>query len=311
MTNKSFLLTLLLLQLCSFASAQRISFKDYTGDLIAKVTVNDSVNANAMIDTGASASIIDSTFLADSGLHLNLRELTNAPKLRFPALRQKLRCRYELIDTLDINGLRSTNRVVVADLKHFFKKMSIPSVDILMGSNFIAKDGSRMLTLDIRKGYVEYGRRTIDEKKYAKGIMTVDEKGFVGTNAPLKVLSSDMITVQFSGTFFIDTGNPNYFLLSYTNEKVRNVLKTSGIEPYERTIKGKEWKFVRAISAEMFGVEVPQSLYSAHGKSKKNFLIPVISHHITSHNYAGAIGCKFLREVELILDYDNNLLYIR
>lgn len=309
MKTRAFLLTLLLLQLCSFASAQRISLKDYTEYMVAKVTVNGNVKADAMIDTGASCSIIDSTFLADSGLQLNLHEFKKAPKLRFPALRNKLRCRYALLDTLDINGLRSTSNVVVANLKPFFQNSSIPSVDILMGSNFIAKDGSRMLTLNIRKGYVEYGRRTIDEKKYAKGILTVDEKGFVGTNAPLKVLSSDMIAVQFSGNFFFDTGNPNYFSLSYNNEKVRNVLKTSGIEPYERTIKGKEWKFVRAVSAEMFGVEVPQ--YIAHGKSKKNFLIPVTPRLTSRHNYAGTIGCKFLREVELIFDYDNNMLYIR
>ena len=311
MEKRRFSLLLFALMACVVVSAQRISFKDYTAYMIAKVTVNGNVKANAMIDTGASVTIIDSTFLAESGLQLNLHELKNAPKLRFPALRKKLRCRYELIDTLDINGLRSTNRVVVADLKPFFQNSSIPSVNILMGSNFIAKDGSRMLTLDIRKGYVEYGRRTIDEKKYAKGVLTVDERGFVGTNAPLKVLSSDMIAVQFSGTFLFDTGNPNYFSLSYKNEKVRNVLKTSGIEPYEHTIKGKEWKFVRAVSAEMFGVEVPQRVYSAHGKSKKNFLIPVTPRLLSRHDYAGTIGCNFLREVELILDYDNNYLYIR
>ena len=28
-------------------------------------------------------------------------------------------------------------------------------------------------------------------------------------------------------------------------------------------------------------------------------------------DYAGAIGYRFLREVELVLDYDNNSLYIR
>ncbi len=311
MKKSTFFLTILCLHVCILARAQRISFKDYTYHLIGRVMVNGSVEANAMIDTGASVSIIDSTFLADSGLHLNLRKFKKAPKLRFPALRKKLRCSYELMDTLDINGLRSTNRVVVADLKHFFRKSSIPSVDILMGSNFMARDGSRMLTLNIRKGYVEFGRRTINEKKYAKGILTVDEDGFVGTNAPLRVLSSDKITAQFSGIFFIDTGNPNYFSLFYQNEHVRNVLKTSGIKPYELTVRGKELKCVEAVSAEMLGVEVAQHKYGAQGKSTKNFLISVKPNGKTRHDYAGTIGCNFLREVELILDYDNNLLYVR
>lgn len=277
--------------------AQRIRFKEVTGHMIAGVTINGSVKARAMMDTGSSVSIIDSTFLINSGLNLNLNNCRQ--KVRFPAIGKTLNCYSMLTDTLTVDGLRSSRPVFVADLSKVLRP-EIGKVNLLMGSCFKAKDGSRMLTLNIADGYVEYGRRTLPEKKYKKGIMTLDAQGFVGTDAPLRILTNDYVSGQIIGRFMIDTGNANYFSLCGKNENVKNFLTNKNIELEERFNKGKTYYYFKMDSAEMLGKEV--------NMEKK--VMPVLPVRMRG-DYAGTIGYKFLSEVELVLDYDYNFLYIR
>ena len=291
------LLLVLFTYLAQNVSAQRICFKELNGHMIAKVTLNGSTSAQAMIDTGSSISILDSTFVADSGIELNMED--SQRKIRFPAMGKTLFCRSMLTDTLTVDGLRSSRPVYVADLSKIISSGS-GRVDMLMGSCFKAEDGSRMLTLIIADGYVEYGRRTLPEKKYKKGIMTLDEQGFVGTDAPLRILTKDYVSGQIVGRFLIDTGNPAYFILSGKHEKVSAFLTSKHIELEERNNKGKTYHYFKMDSAEMLGKEV--------NMEKK--VIPVYPIRMRG-DYAGAIGNKFLSEVELVLDYDNNFLYIR
>ena len=291
------LLFVLFTNLTQNVSAQRICFKELNGHMIAKVTLNGSTSAQAVIDTGSSISILDSTFVADSGIELNMED--SQRKIRFPAMGKTLFCRSMLTDTLTVDGLRSSRPVYVADLSKIISSGS-GRVDMLMGSCFKAEDGSRMLTLIIADGYVEYGRRTLPEKKYKKGIMTLDEQGFVGTDAPLRILTKDYVSGQIVGRFLIDTGNPAYFILSGKHEKVAAFLTSKHIELEERNNKGKTYHYFKMDSAEMLGKEV--------NMEKK--VIPVYPIRMRG-DYAGAIGNKFLSEVELVLDYDNNFLYIR
>ena len=297
---KRYMLILLLVLFTNLAqnvSAQRIRFKDVNGHMIAKVTLNGNTSARALIDTGSSISILDSTFIADSGIKLNMEDCRR--KIRFPAVGKTLFCRSMLTDTLTVDGLRSSRPVYVADLSKIISSSS-GRVDMLMGSCYKAEDGSRMLTLSIADGYVEYGRRTLPEKKYKKGIMTLDEQGFVGTDAPLRILTKDYVSGQIVGRFLIDTGNPGYFFLCGKNEKVASFLTSKNIELEERYNKGKTYHYFKMDSAEMLGKEV--------NMEKK--VIPVYPIRMRG-DYAGAIGNKFLNEVELVLDYDNNFLYIR
>lgn len=294
---------ILLLQLMFFTflaqniHAQRIRFKDVNGHMFAEVTLNGNVKARTLMDTGASVSILDSTFLADSGLKLNLKDCHH--RLRFSSLGKILHCRYMLTDTLTVDGLRNSRPVYVADLSKVLSS-GLGKVNFLMGSCYKANDGSRMLTLNIADGYVEYGRKELPEKKYRKGIMTLDEQGFVGTDAPLRILTKDYVSGQIVGRFSIDTGNANYFILYGKNEKVAAFLTSKNIELEERIYNGKTYYFFKMDSAEMLGKEV--------NMEKK--VMPVLPVRIHG-DYAGAIGYKFLREVELVLDYDNNSLYIK
>ena len=287
----------LLMTCVSCIQAQRINFHIVKNHMIAEVTLNGSVKAQALMDTGSSITIIDSTFLAQSGLSLQLKE--GRHRVRFPALKKILYCWYVLEDTLRVDGLRSSRPVYVADMS----QVNIPgwsSCDMIMGSCYIAKDGSQMLTLNIGDGYVEYGKRELPEKKYKRGVMTVDGQGFVGTDAPLRILTKDYVSGQINGRFMIDTGNANFFCLFGKSEKLQDFLQRKDIELVERAKNGKTHYGIRMDTAEMLGKEV----------SMDKFLLPVLPTR-SRGDYAGAIGYKFLREVELVLDYDHHCLYIR
>ena len=289
---------LALVSLTQCLQAQRIKFKEVKKQMIAQVTLNDKVQARALIDTGASMTIIDSTYLVSSGLELNLKECHHA--IRMPGIGKVLRCYRMLIDTLDVDGLKSSRPVYVADLRKIAKHSDVVPFDMVMGSCYQAKDGSKMVTLNIADGYISYGKRELPEKKYKKGIMTVDKKGFVGTDAPLRILTRNYKSGQITGRFIIDTGNANYFFLCGKNKEVMSSLQQQGFELRERNVQGKTIHYISMDSAEILGKEISME--------KSVLLVLPIK---LSGNYAGAIGYKFLKEVELVLDYDNNFLYIR
>lgn len=291
---------LLLLFLCSvqIISAQRIRFKEVNKHMIAEVSVNEKVKVRTLLATGCSTTVLDSSFVVSSGLALNLTPCHHA--LRLPAIGKTLWCYQKMEDTLYVNGLRNTRPVYVADLKKARKWFKDGDYNMVMGSCYMAKDGSQMLTLNIADGYIEYGKRELPEKKFKRGIMTIDKKGLVGTDAPLRIMDSNYRSGQMIGRFFIDTGNANFFALFGKSEGVIESLDRQGFELLERSKNGKVIQYIKMDSAELLGKKV---------NMEKNVL-PIFPTK-AGKEYVGSIGYKFLREVELVLDYDNNYLYIR
>ena len=275
-----------------FAYAQRINFKTIGNHMIADVIINDSVAAKAFMDTGCPITIIDSTFAVNSGFKIN----QEGKRLRYHTFSSTSYCYSLMDDTINVNGLRSSRPVYVGNLK---RRKGVSDIDMILGSNYIAQDGSRMLTLNIAKGYVEYGRKEIG-KGFKEAIMTVDERGFVSTDAPLRLYTQNDGNGQLGGRFVIDTGNANYLFLCGRNERVSEFLKMKGIEPEEKIMHGKTIQYIRMQSAEILGKEVMM-------KGAPLVILP----RMRFYDYTGAIGFKFLKEVEMILDYDNNLLYIK
>ena len=275
-----------------FAYAQRINFKTIGNHMIADVMINDSVAAKAFMDTGSPTTIIDSTFAVNSGFKIN--QEGKRLKIRTPLITYY--CYPLMDDTINVNGLRNTRPVYVGNLK---RRKGFSDIDMILGSGYIAQDGSRMLSLNIAEGYIEYGRKEIG-KEFKKGIMTVDEHDFVSTDAPLRLYTKNDGNGQLGGRFVIDTGNANYFFLCGRNERVSEFLKMKGIEPEEKIMHGKTIQYIRMQSAEILGKEVMM-------KGAPLVILP----RMRFYDYTGAIGFKFLKEVEMILDYDNNLLYIK
>ena len=275
-----------------FAYAQRINFKTIGNHMIADVMVNGSMAAKAFMDTGSPTTIIDSTFAANSGFKVN--QEGKRLKIRTPLITYY--CYPLMDDTINVNGLRNTRPVYVGNLK---RRKGFSDIDMILGSGYIAQDGSRMLTLNIAKGYVEYGRKEIG-KGFKEAIMTVDEHDFVSTDAPLRLYTKNDGNGQLGGRFVIDTGNANYFFLCGKNERVSEFLKMKGIEPEEKIMQGKTIQYIRMQSAEILGKEVMM-------KGAPLVILP----RMRFYDYTGAIGFKFLKEVEMILDYDNNLLYVK
>ncbi len=286
------LCSLTLLFWMQFAYAQRINFKTIGNHMIADVMINDSVAAKAFIDTGCPITIIDSTFAVNSGFKIN----QEGKRLRYHTFSSTSYCYPLMDDTINVNGLRSSRPVYAGNLK---RRKGVSDIDMILGSDYIAQDGSRMLTLNIAKGYVEYGRKEIG-KGFKEAIMTVDERGFVSTDAPLRLYTQNDGNGQLGGRFVIDTGNANYFFLCGKNERVSEFLKKNGIEPEEKIMHGKTIQYIRMLSAEILGKEVMM-------KGAPLVILP----RMRFYDYTGAIGFKFLKEVEMILDYDNNLLYVK
>lgn len=275
-----------------FAYAQRINFKTVGYHMVADVMINGSIPAKAFMDTGSQMTIIDSTFAVNAGFKINKEG--KRLKMRNPLITYY--CYPLMDDTINVNGLRNSRPVYVANIK---RRKGFSDIDMIMGCGYIAQDGSRMLTLNIAKGYVEYGRKEIG-KGFKEGVMTVDERGFVSTDAPLRLYTQKDGKGQLGGRFVIDTGNANYFFLCGKNERVSEFLKKNGIEPEEKIMQGKTIQYIRMRSAEILGKEVMM-------KDAPLVILP----HMRFYDYTGAIGFKFLKEVEMILDYDNNLLYVK
>ena len=286
------LCSLTLLFWMQFAYAQRINFKTIGNHMIADVMVNGSMAAKAFMDTGSPTTIIDSTFAVNSGFKIN--QEGKRLKIRTPLITYY--CYPLMDDTINVNGLRNTRPVYVGNLK---RRKGFSDIDMILGSGYIAQDGSRMLSLNIAEGYIEYGRKEIG-KEFKKGIMTVDEHDFVSTDAPLRLYTQNDGNGQLGGRFVIDTGNANYFFLCGKNECVSEFLKMKGIEPEEKIMHGKTIQYIRMQSAEILGKEVMM-------KGAPLVILP----RMRFYDYTGAIGFKFLKEVEMILDYDNNLLYVK
>ena len=272
--------------------AQRINFKTVSNHMIADVMINGSIAAKAFMDTGSQITIMDSTFAVNSGFKIN--QEGKRLKIRNPLITYY--CYPLMDDTINVNGLRNSRPVYVGNIK---RRKGFGDIDIIIGSGYIAQDGSRMLTLNIAKEYVEYGRKEIGEG-FKKGIMTVDERGFVSTDAPLRLYTKNDGNGQLGGRFVIDTGNANFFSLCGKNERVSEFLKKKGIEPEEKIMHGKTIQYIRMQSAEILGKEVMM-------KDSPLVILP----RMRFYDYTGAIGFKFLKEIEMILDYDNNLLYVK
>ena len=91
--------------------AQHIRFKEVKNHMIAEVSLNKQVKARALIDTGSSITVLDSTFVVSSGLELNPTACHHA--LRLTAIGKTLWCYQVISDTLDVDGLRNTRPVYI------------------------------------------------------------------------------------------------------------------------------------------------------------------------------------------------------
>ena len=70
-----------------------------------------------------------------------------------------------------------------------------------------------------------HGKRELPEKKYKKGIMTVDKKGFVGTDAPLRILTRNYKSGQITGRFIITfyTSDSSYLVPPYLEDNLQKL----------------------------------------------------------------------------------------
>ena len=189
--------------------------------MIANVSVFDSIEAKAFMDSGCPTCIIDYSIAQRAKVRLD----TCSYSMFFLDFNKAIECKHKLLDTLTINGLRCTSAVYVADLSKLPQSdVSSISPKVIMGNKFIGKDGSRMLTLQLGKGYIEYGQKTLSDKYTPIQMEVIPDKNFASIESLLALEDNNGKQASLVGRFVIDTGFAGDYIL-FESEKVKFFIK--------------------------------------------------------------------------------------
>ena len=283
----------LLLLITINISAQRINFQTIKGHMIANVSVFDSIEAKAFMDSGCPTCIIDYSIAQRAKVRLD----TCSYSMFFLDFNKAIECKHKLLDTLTINGLRCTSAVYVADLSKLPQSdVSSISPKVIMGNKLIGKDGSRMLTLQLGKGYIEYGQKTLSDKYTPIQMEVIPDKNFASIESLLALEDNNGKQASLVGRFVIDTGFAGDYIL-FESEKVKFFIKYFKLNIKQISYNGRKHSYI-PISSTTF-------------LNKTSYKQSIRFKETTLRNYDGTIGFGVLKNWEIILDYSNNTLYVK
>ena len=217
-----------LLLMAQGVQAQRMKYQLENERMVCDITIGSHTKAHACIDLGLPVHIIDSTWLAKSGLPVTTRKMhVNIP---FPFLKcQNITTSQMVREKLTINGMQTYRPVFVANLRKLSEAMKVKDMDVLLGNGLMAEDSLRTVTLFMKEQCLVWGNQDKSSNRIKAQTPLVTDSRFLIAEGSIRIVSALNDVVTLSGRFLIDPDTPRALTLYGGNEEVAKVISKSSI----------------------------------------------------------------------------------
>lgn len=274
-----------------------ISFSYLDRRIIASSYLNDSIQANIMLDSGAPYLFLDSLFLPKMGLYTQPQS-----KKYFGSLESKGAAYYLLEkksgedywkSSLDLKMNGAVFRIdhpLCSNLLSF-------GVDGILGLRLL-KRTNKIISINMKDKFITYSLFLPD--KY-RSLPMIEDKY---SSAPLVKLSIKVMTsggiVEHSGMFMLDTGFPGGIMFSHKAKK-----------KYSSSLL-KESKFLISLTDTLAVNSSRIDNNSVIWEGMTFFPVDIVFNSNTSpflEGLEGIIGMQFLENLNMGFDYENKKFY--
>lgn len=271
-----------------WAMAQQIDYKIENDRMVADITVNEKHQAHAYVDPSAACHIIDSTFLAKSGLPLATRPM----RAKLPFLVkgcEQVSASYMLRIPLTINGMQTNRVVYVADLSRLAHALKVKQMDMLVGFGLTGTDGSKSVTIMKDEKRLVWGK-TEDKDIIGDKANIVMDNRFLIIEGKVSITDALNNIASLEGRYLLDPNTPESLILYGGNKAVSDVLNKSdiGFRIFERDKKAITY--------------IPKATLSTMGTSAT--YTDVFIYPEQAIPFIGIIGREWIAKGNLVLNFD-------
>jgi hypothetical protein len=299
---KLFILSFLC-RLISFAQ-EEIPVEIKRGHIYSQWTINESVKANVMLESGFSKIVFNEDFIKNNlgELNVTLIEASETARISFWGENRSYKVSYYVKDSLLINGRKQLVEAVVVN----FSSTSHRHKDII----FPIADLNTRVELDIVNKYMKsIGRDTEVTDEFYRYPMKYDRftKGLYFTTS-LKVYDEFGNENKLTGDFLFDLGNPNAFFLNKNVPEVSQfILKTSDIH-----LKDTSMIQTTATKDREITVLMPERIQFANIDMQDHYIPSMkFASSANSDRYSGCIGNRFFENFVVIFDFENQTMHLK
>ena len=268
------------------------------GRIILPVVLNDSVSTNLVLDNGTTNLALDNTFSLKNNKHLMLS--SDSKVFVYISMPDG-----EIMGKLGKGNLKiksgsstieSTNFIYLYNMSGFYKD----KVSGFFPINWLSKN--HLIYIDPRNSYITLPD-TIDYKYYVKIPFTIDKSGAFCIQSAFK-FNCKGIWYNLNGIFLIDFGNPRDEIWINKEKIIGFNLKVD--EGFEITEKNKKPFQIQNVYADTARIV-------SFGDSYFKHLRISIEQEKSSpyEQFIGVIGEKILENYIVVIDYKNQVLYLK
>lgn len=273
--------------------------KDKGNHLHAWMVLQQKQMVRVMLESGIPFPILDSTFVFNKLEKLGFKLVPSSISMNLNG--NKLRCFYEINDTVYLNNHYYKGKTLVANLSPVGIEMMYPIQTFVNGTD----SESCILEMDIEKESIRFLTRKELQAKKAEYHLFKMEKIEPGNlyviSSSLSVQDTTGQTSSLEGRFLLDLGNSMFLFLLEKNPKTREFLKTSVVKPqrgYSPDGKPSPMQ-VMVIPEGQFDKEINFS----------NVLVGVTP--FLRMNCEGILGVKFFEQFPVIFDFGDQRFYLK
>lgn len=272
-----------------WAMAQQIDYKIENNRMVADITVNEKHQAHAYVDPSAAFHIIDSTYLAKSGLQLGTRPM----RAKLPFLTkgcEQVSASHMLRMPLTINGMQTNRVVYVADLSRLAHALKVKQMDMLVGFGLTATDGSKTLTMLKDEKRLVWGKAEEQDIIGDKANIVMDNR-FLIIEGKVNITDAINDITSLEGRYLLDPNTAESLILYGGNKAVSDVLNKSDIRfrVFERDKKPITY--------------IPKATLSTLGTSAT--YTDVFIYPEQAIPFIGIIGREWIAKGNLVLNFDD------
>lgn len=265
-----------------------------SGHYAISVAINDTVKANALLESGIHAFLIDSAFAFNNYEKLGLEFTPSTKNINLGGRNYRVT---HTADTTLLLGKGATYKGEVFLLADYAKDFEV-AVPI---QNIQNSNGERLIELDFVNGRLKIlANKNLVTKKWTEyKLNTNTYLNMPAVEGSFKFIG-DKYEALLDGNFNIDLGNPSLLFLFEHRDRVKDFLNDN---PNIKLQKGYDKK--GNVIATVF---VPEEL--TFGGIEFKSPIVSLTGFLSRFTTEGCIGLKFFQSTIVVFDFDNSCCYM-
>jgi len=272
--------------------------------IFVRAVMNDSIEINLLLDTGAQQPVFDSSFIAKNNDQLGIETKPTHAIIESPS--GLINITHRITGSVKLKAFTANEEFSGALMIANIKKLNLGADAIFPTSLFFE---NKIVMIDLKDQYIRIlSQDTLNDLKSQYVCFPLKGNQYTFFSIPAKIFIDKVpnLPVNINGDLQIDLGAPG-FLYLFMSHKVINTAFT----PYIKSIKIKTLAFNMTDTVYSAAI-VSDQLRLSDTLSFRNARISLLNHFINVDTaQIGLLGNEFLRKFSVIFDYRDKQFYLK